>query len=327
MGCCISTHRSPPSSPYGNNTTSPGAIPTDSRAPIALATAEANPHSASSITASPAAAHLSSHSRAPPSSHLHNVTAHSSGIASHASKPLKTPPRPSQIIPPHTHSIDPSSPNPRLTHAILVRERAAYFDTRVTGHAEVWAALRTMCELLERGEKGEAQAIMEAVGCTCPSGEVWGRRGGIWDERGERYVVPAWCVGVPRGCVMVGDELQEGTDASGADESSDEERVKSFGERGEVQDVEKGKAMAVMGEKEDNLKVRVRMSNTARDFVVRVRADVKVHGLLKRVREVGEIPPNIKTKISYLGRILHEHETLEAQGWHEGHILNVYVFE
>lgn len=144
-----------------------------------------------------------------------------------------------------------------------------------------------MCELLERGENGEAQAIMEAAGCTCPSGEVWGRRGGIWDERGERYVVPAWCVGVPRGCVMVGDEVQEGTDASGVEESSEDEEVKRFGKGGAVVEVVKGKEKEV--ELESDLKVRVRMSNTARDFVVRVRADAKVHGLLKRVREVGEV--------------------------------------
>lgn len=174
---------------------------------------------------------------------------------------------------------------------MLVRERTAYFDTRVTGHAEVWAALRIICELVERGEKEEAQAIMEAAGCTCPSGEVWGRRGGIWDERGERYVVPAWCVGVPRGCVMEGDEVQEGTDVSGV-ESSEDDEVKSFGKKGVVE-VDKGKGRLVEPEKEvemeSDLKVRVRMSNTARDFVVRIRADAQVHVMLKRVREVGEV--------------------------------------
>ncbi|KAE9979325.1 hypothetical protein EG328_000970 [Venturia inaequalis] len=321
MGCCASTNRSASSSPYGNSTTPQGARPTESRAPIAVATTEANPSSIAPPSA--AAYHLSSHFRVPPSSRQ-NETTQSSGIASHPNKPLKPPPRASQIKPPPTHSIDPLSPNPRLTHAVLVRERTAYFDTRVTGRAEVWAALRIICELLERGENGEAQAIMEAAGCTCPSGEVWGRRGGIWDERGERYVVPAWCVGVPRGCVMVGDEVQEGTDASGVEESSEDEEVKRFGKGGAVVEVVKGKEKEV--ELESDLKVRVRMSNTARDFVVRVRADAKVHGLLKRVREVGEVSPNIKLKIGYLGRILHEHETLEAQGWHEGHTLNVYVF-
>lgn len=205
---------------------------------------------------------------------------------------MKAPPRASQIKAPPSHSIDPLSPNPRLTYAVLIRERTAYFDTRVTGRAEVWAALRIICELLERGEKEEAQAIMEAAGCTCPSGEVWGRRGGIWDERGERYVAPAWCVGIPRGCVMEGDEVQEGTDASGVEESSEDEEVKSFGKRAVVE-VGKGKGRVVEEEKEveleSDLRVRVRMSNTARDFVVRVRADAEVHVLLERVRKLGEV--------------------------------------
>ncbi|QDS74425.1 hypothetical protein FKW77_006047 [Venturia effusa] len=330
MGCCASTNRSPPSSPYGNNTTSQGAIPTDSRAPIAVATTEASRHSTTSIRPS-SAARLSTQFRFPILS-SRNDTAQSSGIASHPTKPLKSPPRASQIKAPPSHSIDPLSTNPRLTYAILIRERTAYFDTRVTGHAEVWAALRIMCELLERGEKEEAQAIMEAAGCTCPSGEVWGRRGGIWDERGERYVVPAWCVGIPRGCVMEGNELQEGTDTSGVEESSEDEEVKSFRKRAVFEvGTGKGKGRAVEVEKEleleSDLKVRVRMSNTAKDLVVRIRANARVHALLRRVRQVGEITPDTKIKIGYLGRILHEHESLEAQGWHEGHTLNVYVFE
>jgi Ubiquitin-binding domain len=144
-----------------------------------------------------------------------------------------------------------------------------------------------MCEMLERGEKEEAQAVMEAAGCTCPSGEVWGRRGGIWDEKGERYVVPAWCVGVPKGTVMDGDgNEQEGTDGSGIEEeSSDEEETKK-----KVVEQDKGKGRLVEEEeKVGDLKVRVRMSNTARDFWVRTRPDAKVHTLLKRAREVGEV--------------------------------------
>jgi hypothetical protein len=34
-----------------------------------------------------------------------------------------------------------------------------------------------------------------------------------------------------------------------------------------------------------------------------------------------------KLKIGYLGKIFHENDSLAAQGWHEGHMLNVYVFE
>jgi hypothetical protein len=203
---------------------------------------------------------------------------------------LKPPPKAGKIAPPPSHSIDPLSPNPRLTHAILIRERTAFFETRVAGHPEVWAALRLICEMLERGEMEEAQAVMEAAGCTCPSGEVWGRRGGIWDERGERYVVPAWCVGVPKGTVMDGEgNEQEGTDGSGIEEeSSEEEEVKK-----KVVEQDKGKGRLVEAEKEEekvgDVKVRVRMSHTARDFVVRTRADTKVHTLLKKVREVGEV--------------------------------------
>lgn len=36
--------------------------------------------------------------------------------------------------------------------------------------------------------------------------------------------------------------------------------------------------------------------------------------------------PKTKIKIAYLGKILKENETLLAQGWREGHVVNVLVF-
>lgn len=36
--------------------------------------------------------------------------------------------------------------------------------------------------------------------------------------------------------------------------------------------------------------------------------------------------PKPKIKIAYLGKILKESETLLAQGWREGHVVNALVF-
>ena len=35
---------------------------------------------------------------------------------------------------------------------------------------------------------------------------------------------------------------------------------------------------------------------------------------------------NEKVKIAYMGKILKDGETLQAQGWHEGHVVNALVF-
>ena len=35
---------------------------------------------------------------------------------------------------------------------------------------------------------------------------------------------------------------------------------------------------------------------------------------------------NEKVKIAYMGKILKDGETLQAQGWREGHVVNALVF-
>jgi hypothetical protein len=197
----------------------------------------------------------------------------------HPNKPLNPPPKSSLIQPPPFHSVDPLDSRPRLTRAALLRERTAFFETRVAGRGEVWAAVRMACELIETGELDEAQAVIDASGCTCPSGDVWGKKGGIYDELGEKYVVPAWIIGVPAGVVEGGDD---------GEEVKDEDIAGSAGKTKQ----EKGKGRMVIQENppdEGDLKVRVRLSHTARDVVVRTAEDEKVGMLLHRVRDEAEV--------------------------------------
>ena len=41
---------------------------------------------------------------------------------------------------------------------------------------------------------------------------------------------------------------------------------------------------------------------------------------------LSQLPETGKVKIAYLGKILKENETLLAQGWREGHVVNALVF-
>ena len=59
----------------------------------------------------------------------------------------------------------------------------------MAGQVEVWAAVRLIVQLLQRGEVGEAQGLLDASECTCPNGEIWR---GVYDEGGEYYKVPEW---------------------------------------------------------------------------------------------------------------------------------------
>ena len=66
-------------------------------------------------------------------------------------------------------------------------------------------------ELVRAGEVAEAQGVLDAAGCTCPTGEVWR---GVFDERGEWYKVPEWVVVEPGGLVEEG-ESEGGSEACG----------------------------------------------------------------------------------------------------------------
>lgn len=178
-----------------------------------------------------------------------------------------------------------------------------------------------VCELVEKGELIEAQAVLEAAGCTCPTGAIWGKRGGVFDELGQKYTVPPWVVGEPEG-ILNGSEDSDVEIRRGKDE------VNSEGDDIGPKKGEKGKGRAVEDEGVNNgAKVRVRLSHTARDLAINISMVQKVHVLIRKVRDIADIPPQTKIKVGYLGKILREHETLEAQGWREGHTLNIYVFE
>lgn len=53
----------------------------------------------------------------------------------------------------------------------------------------------------------------------------------------------------------------------------------------------------------------------------------KGEGERERDRERGANERQIgKVKIAYMGKILKDSETLQAQGWREGHVVNALVF-
>ncbi|KAF2401244.1 hypothetical protein EJ06DRAFT_383807 [Trichodelitschia bisporula] len=211
-----------------------------------------------------------------------------------------------------------------ISRKTLMREREAFFDTRVSGRPEVWAAVRMACELLEAGDAEEAKAVLLAAGCHCPTGEMWGTEryrgqrpprhtmGGVFDKWGERYVVPSWCVGVPV-LVVDGPDVEEESD-----DDDGEKAVELLADAG------KGKARVA-----DAPLVRVvaRMSHTARDVAVQVRGDIRVKDLIEKLKEGADLRQNSRMKLVYMGRILHEGLQLSAQGWQEGNVVNALVLD
>lgn len=62
----------------------------------------------------------------------------------------------------------------------------------------MWQCLRAATEALQEGDLATAQILLDAQGCTCPTGQLWSR---VYDDRGAEYKVPEWLVIEPAGIV------------------------------------------------------------------------------------------------------------------------------
>jgi len=198
------------------------------------------------------------------------------------------------------------------TRSELARQREAFFETRVSGRPEMWAAIKQVTELIRSADLKAAQTILDATGATCPTGKICverrrggQRKGGIYDDKGLLYEIPGWVVSDPEDLVA---EPIEGKEIN--EESEDEI------------DAEKG---VVMEEKiGEMVSVRARLSDRGTDVVVEMGTNQKVLVLVKKVQEKAGIEQKIK--FAYMGKILDEQKVLSQTGWKDGHILNALVF-
>lgn len=201
-------------------------------------------------------------------------------LSAHATRPLQ-PPQPWSSLPAWT-----------WTPTSLARERADFFDTRVTGRQEVWAALRTATELIRSGEIETAQGILDASGITLPTGTLLD---GCYDNLGSLYKVPQAIISDPvdlaedskyvherstsniDGDTIMGESEAKTAALDGDDEKNipSEEDSEAVAKRRE----EKGKSV-----ERDAVKVRCRLSDRGGpDVVISLGKSQNVGTLVRRV--------------------------------------------
>ncbi|KAI8936462.1 hypothetical protein NX059_006868 [Plenodomus lindquistii] len=254
-----------------------------------------------------------------------NITAPSTRRASQASQPGAQAPSiddrpnaPLKPIPADQRSQLPpalttSSPNGRVkpltdpsnatwTPSRLEKERRDWWDTQVTGNAEIWGAIRVAAQSLQSGEVQTAQALLDVTGCTCPTGLLWK---GVYDPTGVQYKVPEWVIVQPEG---LAEEAEAGVGNAGAatlqaDAEETERNAKIFN-------------------------VKVRTSHDQRDMVVSVGAKDTVQSIIEQVRMQGKLDAKAIIRIAYGGRLYQDHETLESHpywNFDAGHVLSALV--
>ncbi|OKL59948.1 hypothetical protein UA08_04541 [Talaromyces atroroseus] len=212
------------------------------------------------------------------------------------------------------------------TRSQITQEREEFFDTRVTGRAEVWAALRAAVSLLRDGETETAQGIVDAAGVTVPTGDLCE---GCYDENGVLYRLPQCIVSDPDNIAddsasavrneSPGDDIEDGIlDHKMVTDDSEDELISEDAERRRE---EKGK----MNER-DMIKVQARLSDRGGpDVIVAIGKTQAVGVLARKIQSEVKIPNTQRVRIVYLGQMLRENEPLVDQGWKQGHIVNAMV--
>ncbi|KAL1899542.1 hypothetical protein Sste5346_002944 [Sporothrix stenoceras] len=203
--------------------------------------------------------------------------------------------------------------------------------------------------------RATAQTILDAADITLPTGDM---AQGAYDAFGNYYALPSWIVSDPTNLATDPDhnnsDLDEtkgaalddlGSEANLSDESDFDEEGDEAGDDDDEDTCgdearhrltassrnphrrrrreEKGKAVVAAA---NQLHVRARLSATSRDVIVLLRRDETVLSLAHRISEQAKLPHTTRIRIAYLGKILKDSASLEAQGWKEGHVVNALVF-
>lgn len=158
----------------------------------------------------------------------------------------------------------------------LDRERQDFFDTRVTGHAEIWATLKVVVGILADGDITTAQSILDAAAITVPTGDL---KNGAYDEAGNLYQMPEHIISDPQNAVL--DQQDETKQGEVSNEATDDDEAM------ERKREEKGKSVLKTG---DIIKVRARLSDRGGpDIVIPLGKDQVVRILVRRVQEEANV--------------------------------------
>ncbi|PWY83071.1 ubiquitin domain protein [Aspergillus sclerotioniger CBS 115572] len=204
------------------------------------------------------------------------------------------------------------------TRAQLDQERTEFFETRVTGRPEVWAALSAAVSLLRTGDLETAQSFVDAAGITVPTGDLCQ---GCYDEQGVLYRLPQCIVSDPENIVR-SDQDQGDFDTDDGKLSSDE----ASGDELIADDVERRRDEKGKASERDLIRVRARLSDRGGpDMTLSVVKTMNVGLIARKLQQEAGIPRTHRVRMAYLGRMLKEHVPLVDQGWNSAHVINALV--
>ncbi|KAI9710969.1 MAG: hypothetical protein M1820_002406 [Bogoriella megaspora] len=229
---------------------------------------------------------------------------------------------------PHNPNIpDNLQPSRPWTSAVLRQQREEFFDTQTSGSQDAWAILSMACDALaeafdnrhvtEAGRRIEvpaegtdvsnAQTILDAAGLTCPTGRM---RDGVYDELGNRYVIPAWVVRPPNDVIQDTQAQQEEVQREDKGETgNDDEKDEAEKERRKE---EKGKGkMTEVVEEEETIEVVVRHAD--QEYKIQALTSTPVGSISFAFQIKAELDEGARVRLFYLGKELDYKRSLLAQ--------------
>lgn len=167
----------------------------------------------------------------------------------------------------------------------LKRERIAYFDTRVTGRAEVWQAIHATLEILWSGEDSSiedpnslqtAQSILTAAEISLPTGNL---ANGAYDSLGNYYPLPDWVVSTPQNVVDLGGEEEVDGTKIATEKGSDDECesvASSKGKHTPIQ-VDRYRVFARLSETGHDVSITFTKTDTIKSLAAKIAKQEKVN--------------------------------------------------
>ncbi|KAM0555723.1 hypothetical protein ACHAPJ_006114 [Fusarium lateritium] len=216
------------------------------------------------------------------------------------------------------------------TKSELAKERAAFFDTRVTGRPEIWQTIHAALQVLwdpasqdaqDDGSNGlaTAQMILSAAEISLPTGNL---ANGVYDALGNYYQLPEWAVCDPQNVQEDQEEAAKGNISTVEEDTAADEELSDDEIEGKKQ--EKGKEVDDVREL---VKLRARLSENGQDIKVSIAESETVRNVAKKIAVEAGLAPTKKIRIAYMGKILKDNFSLSAQNWQTGHVVNALVFD
>lgn len=200
------------------------------------------------------------------------------------------------------------------------RERRDFFDTRVTGHPEIWQTLHAALQVLWESDNARliaddvsasadpeviseehnpsvalatAQSIIDAADITLPTGDL---ADGAYDALGNYYQLSSHIVSDPVN--VVSDDQADGLLGEVKDDPEDADLDDVEAERRREK---KGKAVA---DARSQTTAVIRLSDTSRDLKLRVGKEETVRSIIRRIAD--------ETGVSLAPPQYRDHELLDA---------------